>query len=438
MIPAMVDCDKFHFSLHTSDGRVISPAAGKTVIMGQCEGSDIRLSNPGPFEDVAVAKIIPSGSGGWCLVRLSRDYPVSVSGRAVAYVHHLEDKDNIEAGTLEPTVRFRIGPGAQPPQTIVHRGLSRRGVAVLTTAFILLVLSAAWWVRHVTGRDSLSEQMLAAAQASLYRLEVDSLFLFEGDSLMGTYAYPAAPAGTAFLTADSLLVTARHCVEPWLNAVDVAGIPELAGNDNPAIRMALQAETYNVLAGDGAPRMTLVSGVTLTDSRGRKIRMRSSAFTIDRSRDEIVELGSYDTDLYWRNIQARYGRSDMMLGDAVACRMSRAGSIVLADSSVLAEELHQRRGLTFMGFPLSQGRDETAEVETAELSQPLARLAEDPAHFFMLAHGGRLAPGYSGGPVLMLSPSSEDGFVAAGVISVLDRENNHRSYSVPATEIPKP
>lgn len=427
-----------HYSLHCSDGSVITPAAGKTVTIGQGDVADIRLSSDGPYADIPViAKIVETEDGSPCIVRVSKFIPLRLSGREVHYLHHLSDKDSIEVGDLEPRISFRVEPGAQPPQTLVRRGLSRRGLAVAIIALALLFGSALWWVMRMSSRDQLSDEMLSAAQASLYRIQVDSLFLFEGDSLVETYAYPTPPAGTAFLTTDSLLVTARHCIEPWLNAVSVADIPDLASNENPAVRLAARAETHNQLAAEDEAQMSLLSGITLTDSRGREFRVRSSAFAVNRSRDEIIELGPYDTDLFWRNIQARYGRSDMMLGDAVACRMSRPGAIELADSALLASELRPRSALNFLGFPVTQGRDETAELETDVLRQPLARSVDDPSAFFMLAHGGRLSPGYSGGPVLMLSPSGARGFVAVGLVSVLDHTNGHRSYSVPSTEIPR-
>lgn len=428
------DC---HYSLHTSDGRIITPAAGQILVIGQGEDAGLRLSNPGPYLDFPVAKIVVTDDG-WCLVRLSRFVGVDVNGSPVRYIHRLEDRDFIDFPGLSPSVRFRVSDGAQPPQTIVHQGVSRRGIALTVVALVFLLFSAGWWLLRMNARDSLDNDMISLAERSLYRLEVDSLLLFEGDSLREVYAYPIPPAGTAFLTADSLLVTARHCVEPWINAIDAPDIPDLPANDNPAVRLALSAETSNQLAPEDEAPMRLVSSIRLTDSRGRVLRIRSDRFRIDRSRDEIVELGDYDRDLYWRNIQARYGRDDMMLGDAVSCRMNRPGSIrLLSDTAAFATALRPRRSLTFMGFPVTQGHDLSAEVETDRLRQPILALPDDSARFSMLSHGGRLAPGYSGGPVLVLDSDAPLGFAAVGVISVLDRTNGHRSYSVPSTAIPR-
>ncbi|MDE6277051.1 MAG: hypothetical protein K2M06_02985 [Muribaculaceae bacterium] len=433
----MNDDRQVHYSLNLSDGRIFTPGRGKTVVIGQKSDADVRLSNPGPYEDVNVARIEPCGPGEWRLLRLGRDYPVAVNGKDVGHVCYLSDKDAVEVAGLEPHFRFRLHEGPEPGETKVHTGLSRRGVGVLAAAMAMMVAGIVWWVVKMSDRDELAEPMVASAMSSLYRIEVDSLLYFEGDSLVDAYEYASPRSGTAFLTTDSLLVTARHCVEPWLNALTAAEIPDILSNTDASVQLALRAETAAQLAGDEDPLPKLVSSMILTDASGTSMRLRSTDFMFDRSRDEIIECGSWEEDFYWRNIQARYDRGEVMLGDAVACRMDTAGCIRLADRTLMESELKPRRTLSFLGFPLTQGRDETAELESDFLRQPLARPEGEDEGFMMLAHGGRLSPGYSGGPVLMRTDAAPEGFVAVGVISVLDRTNGHRSYSVPTTAIPK-
>ncbi len=426
-----------HYSLNLSDGRILTPGVGKNVIIGQGEDADLRLSNPGPYEDTVVARLEPCGQGEWRLVRLGQDYPVAVNGRDVAHVHYMRDGDSLEVGDLKPSFRFRLHEGAQPSETRMERRSPRVLIIALCISGIAMLAGMGWWMKRVTARDTLSDEMVSQAMTALYKIEVDSLLYFEGDSLIDFYVYPAPRQGTAFLCADSLLVTARHCIEPWLNAVTAGEIPDLASNGDPAVQLALRTETAAQLSADDEPLPHLVSSLTITDAGGQVRRMHSSDFRIDRSRDEILELGGWDEDLFWRNIQARYDKSDMMLGDAVSCRMDTAGAIQLATVEQLAGELKPRRTLSFLGFPQTQGHDETADLEIDYLRQPLHGQDGEDGVYMMLAHGGRLAPGYSGGPVLMRSEAVPSGFVAVGVISVLDRTNGHRSYSVPATSIPK-
>ena len=56
-------------------------------------------------------------------------------------------------------------------------------------------------------------------------------------------------AGTCFLTCDSLFVTARHCVEPWINDEDWNGI-SYDDKMSPAVRLATMAETRNMMLGE--------------------------------------------------------------------------------------------------------------------------------------------------------------------------------------------
>ncbi|MDE6311188.1 MAG: FHA domain-containing protein [Muribaculaceae bacterium] len=426
-----------YYSLNLSDGRVLTPGAGKRVVIGQGPDADLRLSNPGPYEEMVVARVESCGPGRWRLIRLGRDYPIAVNGRDIAHVHYLEDGDSLEIGGLEPTFRFRLHEGEIPLDTRIEHRTPRTLLLAMFAGSILVLAGLVWWMSRITGRDALSDEMVEQAMSAVCRIEVDSLLYFEGDSLIEYYAYPSPRTGTAFLCTDSMLVTARHCVEPWLNAVVAEDIPNVASSNDRAVQLALKAETAAQLADEDDARHMLISSFTVTDSDGRVRRMRSSDFKIDRSRDEIIELGGWDEELYWRNIQARYEDGEMMLGDAVTCRLDTAGAIQLADAELVAKELKPRRTLSFLGFPLTQGHDETPELESDYLRQPLHELDGETGIYMMLAHGGRLAPGYSGGPVLMRCDAAPAGFVAVGVISVLDRTNGHRSYSVPVTSIPR-
>lgn len=416
-----------HFTL-TSGHTVFASGSECDVLIGQNAGCDIRLENRTPYVDRTVAKISPDKSGeGWHIIRLC-DADISVNGEALNRINYLNDGDVIDFGA-DDRYRFKIAEGhaAANTVTIVHRNS-----AYVWLLGILLVAMAgtAIWYASSGKRGQLSERQLTKATSSLLRTEVDSVCMWLGDSLIESYVPTSKAAGTAFVTTDSLIVTARHCVEPWLNAVQPEEISDIPDLDERLVQMALAAETANQLAGE--EKMRLVSHLSVTDPRGRRAQMLSTDFAINRMRDEIVELGDYDTDLYWRSIAHRHGRSDMMLGDVAVAKADSAGHIALAKPDVLLSKLKPRTPLTFMGFPQSEQSGEEAEAETDMLRQPVSFVEGDGATVFMLAHGGRLAPGYSGGPVLIRDGS---GFAAVGIISVLDAKNGHRSYSVPVTEV---
>ncbi len=414
-----------HFTL-TSGSNVFSSGSACDVLIGQNIGCDVRIENRTPYIDRPAAKISPDcGGEGWHIVRLS-DMDISINGEALKRIHYLADGDVIDFGGRD-RYRFKIAEGHSAANSVTI--VRRNGIYAWVLGFIAIAIAGtAAWYAGFANRGQLTESQLADAATSLLRTEVDSVCMWRGDSLLETYRLSAKAVGTAFVTTDSLIVTARHCVEPWLNSVRPEEISDIPDIDDRLVQMALAAETESQLYGDDAIR--LVAYLTLTDSRGRKTHMRSTDFATNTLRDEIVELGDFATDLYWRSIAHRHGRADMMLGDVAVAKTDTAGLIALAKPKVLADKLKTHTPLTFIGFPQSEHSGEDAEAETDRLRQPISHI--DDGAIFMLAHGGRLAPGYSGAPVLIRDGS---GFAAVGIVSVLDAKNGHRSYSVPVTEI---
>jgi len=251
------------------------------------------------------------------------------------------------------------------------------------------------------------------------------------DSIVDTYIYASSPIGTAFLTSDSLIVTARHCIQPWLNMVlphEYASIPFML---EWPIEKALFAETENQLSGEDKWR--IVSFITLTDEDGNSQSLSSDNFRMNFDSDDIVELGSYDEPKYWRSISHRYSRRDMMLGDIAVAKSDKAGNIALADKPELLKLLaHRGVKLTFAGHPESSVNGSLLDFKSDELRLPLEDMPECQGRIFLIAHEGGLTPGFSGGPVIVRDGS---GFKAVGVVSVVDERNGNRSYSVPTSEI---
>ena len=417
-----------HFTI-TYKGSILSFPGKSTTAIGQTQGCDVRLPNNSQYEDVVFAKISPNKEGdGWHIVKVSTYYPIAVNGNELNRVHYLKDGDNIEVQGQH--LRFNIREGEQSAPSITH--IHKAGKAVWgIIAAICVILAFVGYQLYDNQRERITDAMKAEITASIFTTRVDSLQLVYRDSVVDTYAYASSPVGTAFLTTDSLIVTARHCIQPWLNMVLPHKYANLPTMTEWPIEKALFAETENQLSGDDEWR--IVSFLTLTDEDGNSLGISSDKFNINIDSDDIVELGSYDEPKYWRSISHRYARRDMMLGDIAVAKSDKEGSIAVANKPELQKLLsHRGVKLTFVGHPESSVNGSLLDFKSDELRLPLEEMSESPGRIFMLAHEGGLTPGFSGGPVIVRDGS---GFKAVGVVSVVDAQNGNRSYSVPTSEI---
>lgn len=416
-----------HFTLTSREG-IYAAGSNRPTIIGQTEGCDLLLPNNSPYENRSFAKFDANADGsGWHIVRLDRFADISVNGLKLNCVHYLSDGDSIDIEGHHYRFNVREGEQRAPEVTHVHRGGKMLWGIV---ALLLLVAASVAYLFWDNNSRTLTDGMRAEVEQSVFLLQVDSLQLLKGDSIIDRYAYASAPTGTAFLSTDSLLVTARHCLQPWLNVVLPADYATLPTVQDWPVRSALLAETNNQL--DGTDEWRIRSFATLTDSEGNTLTVNSDDFTIPTELDEIVELGSYSDPQFWRSISHRYSRRDMMLDDVAVMHFGRPGQIPLASGREVRKLLHPGVKLTFVGHPESSVVSNALDFQVDELHHPLREYEELPGRLFMLGHDGALIHGFSGGPVLVRDGL---GFKAVGIISVVDERNKNRSYSVPISEI---
>lgn len=418
-----------HYTVSTRNG-IFSAGSDRVTSIGQVKGCDITVVNHSQYEDEIFAKIIPNREkDGWHLVKITRHWPVSVNGVEINRVWYLNDGDVVDVPNAN--MKFNIVNGHRAEPSVVHIHKKNGALFWCLVAVVAVIAAIVCFRIYDTTREDLTSAMQRQIEASLLSTRVDSLQLLRADSVVDSYVYASGPVGTAFITSDSLIVTARHCLQPWLNQVlphDYAKIPSM--KDWP-VRQALMAETENQLS--GLEEFRVVSFVTFTDEAGECFHLSSDDFSLNCELDEIVELGSYSNPQYWRSISHRYSNTGMMLADIAVAHHDKAGYIPLADVEDI-KRLLSKKGtrLSFFGHPESGVNGNQLDRQTDELRIPIATLENDTTHLFMLAHGGNLTPGFSGGPVVARDGI---GFKAVGVISVVDEKNGNRSYSVPTSEI---
>lgn len=442
--------------LHHAGERLV--VAAPEVNIGHTEGCEVRMANASPYADEVLAAIRqvkpePDADGEgprWVLVRLSPFHELRVNGMPVHLLHELHDGDRIEWADQRQAFRFVEGDSGmdvmQGRIAAVPRSLGKRMALWASIPMVVMALAGmlVWWWYEDQMPKGMTAQQVEQTRQSVLQINVDTVKLVritDGDTtVMESVALGEGGArpivGTAFLTTDSLLVTARHCLEPWLNDAEV-----LVKDDPRKVhflpsRWALRAETYNQLNGEqAADHLQVVSVCSLWKYEGEQAtfvgRVSSSEFVMDTSRDDIVDLGDYSTELYWRSITRRHQRSDMMRDDLAVRRWTKAGTIRMATAGELAECLKGDGAvLEFFGFP--DYTDLHLEHTTDRLRRPLHKADDDTTLFDMLAHNGDLRHGYSGGPVMTRWGNEA---VCVGIVSVTDARGADRFYSVPATEV---
>jgi len=421
--------------LHKTGDKVV--ASNQVVRIGQQAECEVTLPNLSPYEDEQLAIIRPCQyTGGWQLVPISAYYPVKVNGTAVSLVHYLKEGDRITFEGINQELLFRIHRDEQyATQTgvlLVPRQLSNRMISMLVLLPVLLFGLLACYIYQEKQVKKVQEALLVKAEKSVYQLSVDSVFYMEvtpeGSRTLRRFSYVSAEGkavnGTAFVTSDGFLITARHCIEPWLNDGDVSrGIP--ADIRSIPSRWALEAETYNQTHSNDT-LYRVVTQFALSDGKQASEAMgttyRSSDFVYDTTRDDIIEMGDFYHDYYWRSISRRHARSDMMLGDLAYMPVGLGGNIVKAGQGKIQELVRARKPLYFMGYP---------EYEEAGFEISEGTVKRDYCPSEMIAHNGHLIHGYSGGPVMAIQG---DSLYVVGVISVIDTKGGDRMYSVPITE----
>ena len=419
-----------------------------TIRIGQTESCDIRLANDSQYEDafIAVIEKRPDDKG-WKLIRTSpyKEHEVCVNGTPISYVHFLSDGDHISFEGQRQELVFNIREDEQytSPGIVVVEKRSNRSLIVWMVLVSMVLIG--FLLQELFTRP-MSDNMIESAKRSVFQIQVDSvkLMVCRGDStVVLEKATISDEFGTAFLTTDGQLVTARHCIEPWLDFPTGTTKYVINANTPKHVMMALEAVTNNITHTDSA-RWKMVSCCSLRKPEVNDsvwFNVTSEDFVLDDSRDHIVECGDYNHQYFWRSIKVRPHRTDMMLGDIAfipntSSRLHHLkGNIRLANKEEVRSLCHKpNRSLIIMGRSDNATKDEQIQSPLARLLLQLTNAhCKDGYPNTVIAHDGEIDHGFSGGPVLTRKGLS--GWCAIGVVSVTDKNKDKWYYSVPVSEI---
>jgi hypothetical protein len=386
--------------------------------IGQGAACEVQLPESELYEPQLYASILPMGedadghpakAGQWCLVRRTDCHRVEVNGEDVPVARSLNDGDvlSMTDGQMWAKLKFEVfddGEYDAGSGFVYRKHESNRRNMLVTMGLAVLAICIAVYALFVLPQRDLrhSDSDLRSFIPSIYHITCDSVYLLCDGIIVDSVELEQVAEGTAFLTTDSLLVTARHCVEPWINDEEWDGVSSKA-KMSPEVRLATMAETENRLAGE--EKYTLRAHCVV--SRGlERYDYYSTEFHMNKSRDMVVRLGTEKDVIYWRTIIPIASRRNMELGDFAYVK---AKGLTKDDNRVLIPLANEEdvkkftqsenRDIAVIGYPLNDMGKDGATVVYGNWMEFADELEKEEGCLQLSVAINR---GNSGGPVFAL------------------------------------
>lgn len=428
--------------------------ADNPLSIGQTESCDIRIDNPCQYEDTVLAVIEKRPDGkGWKIIRISpfREHEVRVNGTPVNYVHFLSNGDRIAFEGQRQELVFNVREDDQYASNDIVTIPQKRGYRLFLLLKAILTILLSFIVLQYLYNKLWIDNMIERAKQSVFQIIVDSvqLTVTRNDTtwVLCTDTHIEDNVGTAFLSSEGDLITARHCIEPWLSFSEGKLNDISTGDVKNYVKMALEAVTCNIVAEsqDDDTRWNTVSYCSIKKPDGDTVLLSisSNKFIMDKSRDNVVQYGNFTQQYFWRSISVRPRRIDMMLGDIAY--LPNANDSLHCNKNLFhiatKEEMRSicqksNRNIIVLGYGAQYDvKSKDVDVEQSRLKGSLndSDFSEEGFPNIVISLDGTIVHGYSGGPVVTRTGFFE--FRVIGIVSVEDNHNNGRFYSVPVTEI---
>ncbi len=398
---------------------------GGALNLGQTPTCDLRLPGYSGFSPEVFATVLPSSDGGeWNLVRRSDFIDMSVGGKRVEIACALHDGDELVfsyGNERLAVLRFEECEGVEGGVVHGHRKSAQVWFStVMGIAAVFIACFALTRNDNLLGHDD-----MRACEESVFQIVADSVYLVETvggkETVLEAAALEKIEKGTCFLTDEGLIVTARHCIEPWIN-------------ESLSLDMALWAETMNRELGE--ERYSVRSHCIVSCGNERREFM-SSDFRMNRSRDMFISLGDGGNTVYMRTIVPIALRRDMELGDFAYVETDMGGGIPLASvEEMKAWEEDERREIVVVGYPLNDNMTDRRNVIEG-LCQDLEWKYDGSSLEGCFQVSAGVSHGYSGGPVLArVKGAGKDRLMVIGIVSKYDTHAENSSFwAVPSLEV---
>ena len=435
----------------------------KPLDIGQGNSCDIQIPESELHEPYLCASILPKRTEGtdkaikdegWYIVKRSDCLSILINGTELAIAQVLRHGDIISlidpdtnAKAKRTELKFEVfddGEFDANRGIIFKKHNDQRKYYASTAVLALLAIGIAAYALLVLQRKDLRHEDLSKFNSAIYHITTDSVYLIQNIIEDGQHKQIVADSielgmaaeGTAFLTSDSLFVTARHCIEPWIADEEWDGV-STGAKMSPEVRLATIVETGNRMA--GYEKYTLRSHCVI--SKGfERYSYYSTDFHMNKSRDMVIRLGSAKEPLYWRSIIPIANRRNMELGDFAYLKAQNLDNepgeshiIPMARwEEIVAFAKSYNHDIAVIGYPLN---DNNSDIATAVYGNMMELEYNDTTTTAIgcLQLSAPINPGNSGGPIIA---KINDEIKVIGIVSKADtRANQGMFWAVPITEV---
>ena len=416
--------------------------AKRPLDIGQTAACDVAIPESDLYEPLLFATILPLESDGWCIVRRTDSFDITVNGKPLMSALQLHDGDSICFSGFGNAVQFTFNIRKDSDYddasgVVVYHQPRRRALAIASIVTVVALLVACYAIYSSRNNNGIHNVNLDSYNASVYHIVTDYVMLVKDTIIEGVVdeivvesaAFENPLSATCFLTDDGKFVTARHCIEPWVADESWDGAFEMA---MPAeVRLAVLAETAN-RNGEGKWRVR----THCTISRdGESYEYLSDDFFINREHDLVLQLGSRERPLWLRTIIPVANRRDMELGDLVYVESPKGlkGAFAMADIEDLNRfDQQTNRDIAILGYPQKENDNEALTL-TFGNGQHIALDGVSSRIKGCIQMSAQINQGNSGGPILALIGNK---IKVIGIVSKVDIYASQGTFwAVPATEI---
>ena len=402
----------------------------RTINIGETADCDVRYETDCEQPEYYASIIRNDDGKSWRIIKRSQYVDVSLAGKgSIGYAHLLADGDIIQFENQGMSLVFHSHYDDR------YNDDDQQSAWQWTISGILgLVAIIAVALGLGNKQDGISIEDVEPLEESVCLVRVDSvrrLSIVDGKmtAIPPTKILKGdAPTGSAFLTNDGKLITARHCVEYWIGTNLDLTTKVSSLDEDDIVRWAIETETFNQTHDrDSAMLQVFFSIFDFMGNKKYSFDTTNKRVHINKDNDGVFYIADFSQESYWRTIKPYFINRKMELGDILWIDgLPEEGKMKTANHSQM-EKVKCGTKLMICGYPQTGIGDKRMISTEGTIRRRASANTEN------LFFESNINHGFSGGPVLMKDGNE---VIVIGVVSRVDSVSSGLyKWAVPITEV---